>query len=457
MNSKQLMSSILQQAMQGQLVPQLDCEPEVTQVGPAPAPDTVPFTIPDKWKWVFLEQICTYIQRGKSPKYSDIKQLPVVAQKCNQWDGLHMELALFVDPATIGSYHVERFLQQGDVLVNSTGLGTIGRVGSYDPAVNPYEQAVADSHVTVIRANVALAQNSYIKHVLSSPLYQATILNAARGSTKQKELALATVKQLPIPLPPLEEQRRIVARIEEIRPLVESLGQAQDKLAKLEADFPRRLKASLLQQAIAGQLVPQLNAEPEVAQLGPAPAPDAVPFTIPDKWKWVQAQYLGDWKSGGTPLRSNPSYWEKGTVPWLKSGELTDGYISSIEEMVTEQAVREVKLRLNPSGALVVAMYGATAGKIGILQTACVTNQACCACLLYDDLVSNWFLFYAFMAVRNILLTQAAGSAQSNLSKEKITATWIPLPPLEEQRRIVAKLDELLPEVDKLGSLLKTA
>ena len=163
-----------------------------------------------------LENLCLYLQRGKSPKYSEIKKYPVVAQKCNQWDGLHLELALFFDPNTLASYKAERFLQQDDVLLNSTGTGTLGRVGSYDVAVNPYELAVADGHVTVIRANSSCLMPTYVKFVLSSAVFQMIITEAGTGTTKQQELALSKVKQLWIPLPPIEEQRRIVARIEEL-------------------------------------------------------------------------------------------------------------------------------------------------------------------------------------------------------------------------------------------------
>lgn len=219
-----LKASVLQQAIKGLLVPQLDSEPEVEQLGPAPKPDEVPFVLPPKWKWVQLETICSYLQRGKSPKYSEIKQLPVIAQKCNQWDGLHMERALFIDPATIESYKPERFLQQNDILLNSTGTGTLGRVGLYDSSVNPYEQAVADGHVTVIRINNTIAHPYFIKHALASTKFQTIIIDAATGTTKQKELNLSTVKQLLVPLPPIEEQRRIVAKLEEVFEGVKQLG-----------------------------------------------------------------------------------------------------------------------------------------------------------------------------------------------------------------------------------------
>ena len=217
-----LRKHIIQLAISGQLVEQRVDEPAVEQLGPVP--DVTPFELPPKWKWVQLETICSYLQRGKSPKYSEIKQLPVIAQKCNQWDGLHMERALFIDPVTIESYKPERFLQQNDILLNSTGTGTLGRVGLYDPSVNPYEQAVADGHVTVIRINNTIAHPYFIKHALASTKFQTIIIDAATGTTKQKELNLSTVKQLLVPLPPIEEQRRIVAKLEEVFAGVEKLG-----------------------------------------------------------------------------------------------------------------------------------------------------------------------------------------------------------------------------------------
>lgn len=176
--------------------------------------DEVPFDIPITWKWVRLMDICSYIQRGKSPKYSLEKKYPVVAQKCNQWSGFSIEKAQFIEPSTLSSYSEERVLKDGDLMWNSTGLGTLGRMAIYYSRLNPYELAVADSHVTVIRCYKQFVLAEYLYAYFSSDTVQAVIENKSDGSTKQKELATNTVRQHLVPLPPLAEQQRIVDKIE---------------------------------------------------------------------------------------------------------------------------------------------------------------------------------------------------------------------------------------------------
>ncbi|VQX07305.1 type I restriction-modification system S protein [Streptococcus pneumoniae] len=185
--------------------------------------EEVPCEIPESWEWVRLNDITSYIQRGKSPKYSNIPIYPVIAQKCNQWSGFSIDLARFIDPETVHSYQKERLLRDGDLMWNSTGLGTLVRLAIYHENKNPYGWAVADSHVTVIRVLSGVINCHFIYNFLSSPIVQSVIEEKASGSTKQKELLTKTIKEYLIPLPPLPEQSRIVDKIEQFFAHIDAL------------------------------------------------------------------------------------------------------------------------------------------------------------------------------------------------------------------------------------------
>ena len=178
--------------------------------------EEIPFEIPSNWAWVRLDDICSFIHRGKSPKYSPIKKYPVVAQKCNQWDGFSIEKAKFIEPQSISSYNEEYFLQDRDLMWNSTGLGTLGRMAIYYMILNPYELAVADSHVTVIRPYKTHIVSEYLYYYFASNTVQSVIEDKSDGSTKQKELATKTVKAYLVPIPPFAEQQRIVQKIKSV-------------------------------------------------------------------------------------------------------------------------------------------------------------------------------------------------------------------------------------------------
>lgn len=181
------------------------------------------FEIPEGWYWTRLMDVCEYIQRGKSPKYSTIKKYPVIAQKCNQWSGFSIVNAQFIEPDSLASYGSERILQDNDLMWNSTGLGTLGRMAIYKATANPYGLAVADSHVTVIRPFKQFVLPEYLYFYFSNPTVQSVIEEQADGTTKQKELATATIKAYWTPIPPLNEQYRIVAKIKELLPLIQSI------------------------------------------------------------------------------------------------------------------------------------------------------------------------------------------------------------------------------------------
>ncbi|HEB9307871.1 TPA: restriction endonuclease subunit S [Campylobacter coli] len=190
-----------------------------------------------------IENIVRYMQRGKTPKYSNIKQYPVIAQKCIQWNGIDMKKSLFIDPDSIKNYTQDRFLQDDDILLNSTGIGTLGRVALYKSTINPYAAAVADGHVTVLRFDKDKILPNYFYCYFSSSMIQDSIEEYATGSTKQKELSLSLVKQIQIPLPPLEIQKQIVEHIESKQKIIED---NKYKIENLQSDINKELQELIL-------------------------------------------------------------------------------------------------------------------------------------------------------------------------------------------------------------------
>ena len=170
-------------------------------------------------------------------------------------------------------------------------------------------------------------------------------------------------------------------------------------------------------------------------------------------WAECTLECVGSWSSGATPNRSNKAYYEKGTINWLKTGDLNDGYIDYIPEKITDLALKECSVRLNPKGSVLIAMYGATIGKIGILNIPAATNQACCTCITYSG-IYNKFLLYLLMSKKKIFQIKAEGGAQPNISKEKITNFPILLPPSQEQIRIVQVIENLFQQLDNITAEL---
>ena len=235
----------------------------------------------------------------------------------------------------------------------------------------------------------------------------------------------------------------------------------------------QQLKNSILQEAIEGRLVPQdPNDEPasvllerireekrrlvkegklKKSALKELPfEEDEKPFNIPDSWEWCKLGWIGDWGAGATPAKGNSEFYDNGTIPWLRTGELNNGFIYDSEIKVTPKALEKCSLRMCEIGDVLIAMYGATIGKVAIAGIKLTTNQACCACTPYC--LYNKYLMYFLMASKKTFTEMGEGGAQPNISREKIIAFPFPLPPLAEQKRIVAKIEELLPKVEEYGN-----
>lgn len=455
--------------------------------------DELPFDIPENWTWVRLFSITIFLHRGKSPKYTNIRKYPMFAQKCNKKDGIHMENALFCNPDQYNGFQKEYQLQDSDVVINSTGTGTLGRVGIfYKEYLGEFESTVPDSHVTLVRGCQPFVIGEYLFACFRAPFYQNAMLKNADGSTNQKELYTKVIENYLLPLPPLAEQKRIVAKIEGLFPHLEEYDRAETEVRKLNEEFPDMLKKSILQSAIQGKLVPQdLTDEPASELLKRIKAEknaliksgvikrdkresvitrdedghfiekkegksiditNEIPFDIPDSWEWVRL---------GSLFHISPrnDVEDEADVGFMPMPLLQDGFRNSHSFEVRKW--RQVKNGFTHfmNGDIVIAKitpcfqnrksaiisnlpneYGAGTTELHVLR-----DETHLLCLRYFLWI---FKTHAFIESGVKHFTGTAG--QQRIGKDFLSDYLVPLPPLAEQKRIVEKLDAVLSTLQPL-------
>lgn len=482
MTGQQLRNSILQEAIQGRLVPNV-LEPgektgeellidilaerqkrENKEKGKKARKLTLstieeePWVLPDSWCWCKLGDICTFTA-GQSPDGKDI----------NEQEGVEFHQGkiyfgdLYLRQASIFTKRVSKIAHKGSVLLcmrAPVGFVNITQreicIGRGLSAIEPYFPL----------------SSLFLCYWLRS--YKDYFEERATGSTF-KAITGEIVKETPIPLPPLSIQNAIIKKIEKLFPLVDEFDKAAGELETLNKILPDKLRKSVLQDAIRGALVtndiPKGEAtasellqqilkeqqDRENKQRGKKAKKlslseiEEEPWDLPEGWCWCKLGDIGSWGAGATPSRGNAAFYQGGTIPWLKTGELNNGFVCDTEEKVTALALEKCSLRLCQPGDVLIAMYGATIGKLAIAGAPLTTNQACCACTPYNG-VYNKYLFFFLLAKKDNFTKQAFGGAQPNISKEKIVGTDFPLPPLSVQHRIVEKIEEVFSAIEKLQS-----
>ena len=171
------------------------------------------------------------------------------------------------------------------------------------------------------------------------------------------------------------------------------------------------------------------------------------PYKLPENWCWTRMQEIAQWGSGGTPSRKVSEYYN-GDISWVKTGELNDDYIFETEEHITQEAISHSSAKIYPTDTVVIAMYGATIGKVGILGIPAATNQAC-ACAIVRPSTDYKYLFYYAQSQKDDFIKKGKGGAQPNISQEIIKFHQFPLPPLAEQQRIVDRIESLFAKLDE--------
>ena len=456
--------------------------------------DEIPFEIPEGWEWCRLESICSYIQRGKSPKYSLVKKYPVVAQKCNQWSGFSIDKAQFIDPDTISKYSEERILQNEDLMWNSTGLGTLGRMAIYYSHLNPYELAVADSHVTVIRLLKPWMASSFFYYYFASNTVQSVIEDKADGSTKQKELSTSTICGYLVPVPPKNEQIRIISKVEELLPAIDKYGSLQTNLDRLNASVYGSLKKSILQEAIQGRLVPQIPEEGTAQELlkqiqyekvqlvkegklKRTALQDSVifkgednkyyeqvgsqvyvieediPFDIPDSWCWMRLGCLVYCETGLAYSKDNLNDKSGSMIRVLRGGNIEEGRWSVKDDdvMIASKYVREELLLKRGTFITPAVTSLERMAKTALIETDLHDTVAGGFVLMlkpflkYDAILEYLNLLFQTSYYKQycVSITNKSGQAFYNLSRQKLMQCMIPIAPIKEMIRIVTKYESL--------------
>ena len=425
----------------------------------------LPFEIPDSWAWARFSQIVSF-ELGKTPdrhtdKFWSNGRYPWFAISDLQERSIVSSTKEKISAVALKEKFAGKLVPQGTLLMSfklTVGRTSILGVDAvHNEAIISVFPIIADKDTT----------RNFLFNTLSLIVEYVETTDAIKGAT----LNSSKLSSMLGPLPPLAEQIRIVNEIKKFEPLIAEYDKLEQQATKLDDEIYDKLKKSILQYAIQGKLIPQdPNDEPasvlleriraeKKAKLGKKYVDSYIykgddncyyekiginepnrledlPFDIPDSWCWARLGNIGDWGAGATPARTNSRYYG-GNIPWLKTGELNNDVIYDSEEHVTDEALQSCSLRSCSIGDILIAMYGATIGKLAIAGAPLTTNQACCACTPYKG-IYNLYLFYFLMEEKDNFTHMGFGGAQPNISKEKIIKHLFPVPPYEEQKRIVS-------------------
>lgn len=466
MNAQDLKNSILQRAIEGKLVPQrkeegtakellaeiraekarLIKEKKIKKSKPLPeiTDEEKPFDIPESWEWVRLDDICKSISDGdhQAPPKSE-KGVPFLVISDVRSGKLNFKNTRHVPVEYFKTLSPERIPLKGDILFTVTGSYGIPVL------INVDMEFCFQRHIALLKPMI---DYTFLSYILESPFIK-TQCDAVATGTAQKTVGLKSLKSLLLPLPPLYEQGRIITKIEELQPDIDAYDKAQTKLQAIEQRFPDDMKKSLLQYAIEGKLVPQrkeegtakdllakiraekarLVKEKKIKKSKPLPAitDDEKPFDIPDSWEWVR---LGEIIriSSGDGLSSRNMV--KGDIPVFGGNGIT-GYHNKAN--VYKETI-------------VIGRVGYYCGSVHVTPSqAWITDNAFIT--QYSEKYIDRDYLVLMLRFMNLGRSNNA-TAQPVVSGKKIYPRLFPLPPLAEQHRIVAKLEELLPLCQQLAS-----
>lgn len=468
MTPEQLKASILQMAIQGKLVEQRPEEGTAEELYNRMKtgnkvkeidPDEYPFDIPESWKWVRMGEIGD-TNIGLTYKPADKSDKGVIVLRSSNIQNGHMDYA---DIVKVQCEIPERaMISKGDLLICARN-GSRSLVG---------KAAVVDQDGMAFGAFMAKFNspiNPYIYYFLQSPIFRGQLDGVKTETINQ--ITQDMLKNQVMPLPPIEEQHRIVAKIEELLPYVDRYAEAYEKLEQFNAKFPEDMKKSILQYAIQGKLVEQrpeegtaeelyqqiqkekqklikegkIKKEKPLAEI----TEDEIPFDIPESWKWVRLSEVIDVRDG---THDSPKYVPEG-IPLVTSKNLSNGTIDyGNVKYITQSDEDKINERSAVSDAdILFAMIGSIGNPVLVKKDRefCIKNMALFKRYADTNIDMN-YMYWFFYFVQYSLKAEASGGVQSFISLTRFREYPFPLPPYEEQHRIATKIEELLPYCDRL-------
>lgn len=491
MTGQQLKNAILALAVQGKLVPQdpkdepasellkriatekarLVAEGKIKKEKPLPeiTDEEKPFEIPAGWEWGRWGNLSDSIQYGynaPAKKNGTVKMVRISDIQNNRilWDT--------VPYCDIKETEIETYrLEKNDILFARTG-GTVGK--SYLVSENS-ERAIYAGYLIRTRYNQSLLVPQYLKFFMESHIYWAQLRNGTIA-TAQPNCNGKTLSQMLIPLPPLTEQKRIVAKIEELLPLIDAYDEAEQKLSALDADFPDKLKKSILQQAVQGKLAKQdkndepasellkrikaekerLIAEGKIKKEKPLPpiTEEEKPFALPEGWEWARLGNCVSIRGGkrmpkGTELTKNSTKHIYIRVTDMQHGTILDNDL----HYVPDEVYPSIAQYIIKEEDVYIVIVGSTIGKTGLVPAKFhEMNLTENAARLTPIIIKKEWLYRVLDSelLQQQVLDKTKQVGQPKLAIARLRSAVIPIPPFAEQRRIVEQVEEYLDLCDKL-------
>ena len=499
MTAKDLKNALLQEAIQGKLVPQIASEgnardlleeirkeklshgldfanaksgkrkskKETALAGSNPCDITeeeIPFDIPESWCWCRLGEICTKLVDGDHNPPAGLQEkteyLMLSSRNINDDKLVDLDLVRYLSKEVFEKENERTKAEKGDIFF--TSVGTLGRSCIFDGSINVSFQR----SVSIIKTEIF---NYYLKYCLDSGYVQNFVVKNATG-TAQKGFYLNQLAELIIPLPPLSEQKRIVAAIEKFMPLIEEYGKKETELKAINEKIGTLTKKAILQEAVQGKLVPQIASEGNARDLleeirkekaklieegkikkeKPLPeiTEDEIPFDIPENWCWCRLGEIVDTNIG---LTYSPSdIITKGGTEVLRSNNIKNGKIVYDDLVHVSKNVPE-KCLSKKGDLLICARNGSKAlvGKSALIEKDGMAFGAFMA--IVRSPINPYLLHFINSPVYRARLEGVNTTTINQITQDNLRETLFPLPPLNEQKRIITAIENLLPLCEKLG------